>query len=104
MIRIKRDAGYADRIRAYKIVLDDNVIGEIKNGEQVELNAPPGKHQLFLKIDWCSSNTINFESDTNTTEFECGSNLRGWKILLGVLYTTFLRNQYIWLRKVEFSG
>ena len=99
MIRIKRDSGYADRIRAYKIVLDGNVIGEIKNGQQLELNVPRGKHQLHLKIDWCRSNVVDFEMNDNTIEFECGSNLGGFKIVFSILYITFLRSQYIWLKK-----
>ncbi|HUU02656.1 MAG TPA: hypothetical protein VM425_14545 [Myxococcota bacterium] len=99
MIRITRDSGYADRIRAYKIVLDGNVIGEIRNGEQLELDVPPGKHKLHLKIDWCRSNFVDFETNGNTVEFECGSNLRGSKIFSSIIYVTFLRNKYIWLKK-----
>ncbi len=86
-------------IRSYKVVLDGNVIGEIGNGQQLELDVPPGRHQLHLTIDWCHSNSIDFEANGNTIEFECGSNLRGFKILLGILYMTFLRSQYIWLKK-----
>lgn len=99
MIRIKRDSGYADRIRAYKVVLDGDVIAEIRNGQQLELDVPPGRHRLHLKIDWCRSNYVDFEASENTIEFECGSNLRGFKILLALLYITFLRSQYIWLKK-----
>lgn len=99
MIRIKRDTGYADRIRAYKVVLDGNVIGEIRNGQQVEVDVAPGKHQLNLKIDWCRSNIVDFEMNQDAVEFECGSNLRGFKILFAIVYATFLRSQYIWLTK-----
>ncbi len=35
MIKIKRDLGYADRLRAYKVVLDGNVVGEVKNGKKL---------------------------------------------------------------------
>jgi len=35
MIKLKRDSGWADRARAYKVLLDDNIIGSIKNGEDV---------------------------------------------------------------------
>jgi len=101
LIRIKRDSGYADRLRAYKIVLDGNVVGEINNGQQLELNVTPGKHRLNLKIDWCRSNILDFEMNGNTIEFECGSNLRGIKVLLSILYVTFLRSQYIWLNRKQ---
>ena len=96
MIRIKRDTGYVDRLRAYKVVLDGNVIGEIRNGQQVEFDVAPGKHQL--KIDWCHSNIVNFEMNQDSVQFECGSNLRGFKVLLAIFYMIFLRSKYIWLK------
>ena len=34
MIRIERDSGYADNNRAYKVVLDGEASGEIRNGQQ----------------------------------------------------------------------
>jgi len=100
MIKIKRDSGYADRLRAYKIVVDGNVVGEIKNHQEIELDISHGKHELFLKIDWCRSNVVEFEWDGNgDIKFECGSNLRGLKILLSILYITFLHSKYIWLKE-----
>ncbi len=100
MIKIKRDSGYADKIRAYMIVLDGNVVGEINDGQQVELDVSRGMHELFLKIDWCRSNIEQFENDGRTAiEFNCGSNLRGWRILLYIVYATFLRRKYIWLKR-----
>jgi len=101
MIRIKRDSGYADRLRAYKVLLDGEVIGEISNDQQFEFDAAPGKHQIQLKIDWCTSNRVDFEKEQDTVEFECGSSLRGFRILLSILYVTILRNQYMWLKRKQ---
>lgn len=100
MIRIKRESGFKDSLRAYKIVMDGEIIGGIENGQVVDLNVPPGKHQLFLKIDWCRSNSIDFVCGQNIVEFECGNNIRGWRILFGIIYATFLRNKYLWLTKI----
>jgi len=98
MIRIKRDSAYADRLRAWKVVLDSNVVGEIRNGRQLELKVTPGKHRLQLKKYWCCSNIVDFEMNDCDIEFQCGSNLRGFKILLSIFYVTIFSNQYIWLR------
>jgi hypothetical protein len=98
MLTLKRDSGYADRARAYKVVLDGKVIGEIRNGEEKTFEISSGAHELVIKIDWCSSNTINF-NHVSTTRFNCGSNLRGAKIFLALIYVFFLRNQYVWLTK-----
>jgi len=100
IIRIKRDTGYADKIRAYKIILNGDVVGKIKDGEQVEIDVAPGNHQLKMKIDWCGSNIVEFEMNEKIIEFECGSNLRGskfWIPFIELKYIIFKRNQYIWL-------
>lgn len=99
MIRIKRYSGYPDRLRAYRIVLDGNVIGEIKNGQQLEMEVAPGKHQINLKIDWCRSNIVDSEMNQDIIEFGCGGNLRGFKILFAIFYVTFPRSQYMWLKR-----
>jgi len=99
MIKLKRDSGWADRARAYKVVLDDEVIGSIKNGEEKEFDVHVGRHELFLKIDWCSSNSISFDADGSVLNFECGSSLRGWKIFMAMIYIIFIRNKYLWLKQ-----
>ena len=101
MIRIKRDSGYADRFREYKVMLDDNIIGSIKNGAVQTLEVPPGKHRLQLKLDWCRSNTVEFETNSNVVDFECGSNVRGIKIFYWFAYISFLCNEYMWLKMIK---
>jgi hypothetical protein len=99
MLTITRMSAYPDKFRAYKIILDNNVVGEIRDGQSYSLEVPPGQHNLYLKIDWCTSNSIAFESDGTPVEFECGNDLRGLKLLVAILYVTVFANQYIWLRK-----
>lgn len=101
MLKLKRDSGWADRARAYKVVLDGKVMGEIKNGEEKMFDIAEGEHELVIKIDWCASNTVNFNKNGNATIFECGSNLRGVKIFLSLIYVIFMRNQYLWLAKIS---
>ena len=97
MIKIKRGSGYKDKIRAYKIVLDGKVTGEIKEGQEISLDTPKGPHQLYLKIDWCMSNKIDFDiKNDETINFECGNNT---KFGMALLYVTVLRKQYLWLKK-----
>lgn len=100
MIKIKRDSGYADLFRAYKVVLDGKAAAQIKNGQEIELEAPPGKHQLYLKLDWCRSNIVEFESGGGELKFECGSNLRDWKIFLAVVYAAIYPKEYMWLKRI----
>ena len=97
-ITLSRDSGYADRIRAYRVLIDGLEVGTISNGESMTFSVEPGPHEIVLKIDWCSSNTVKFDlSGNGTARFQCGSNLRGIGLLLSFYYIFFARNQYLWL-------
>ena|ERR1044072_2207815 len=98
-IAINRAQGYKDRLRDYKIELDDKVIGEIGPGKSVGFDIEPGKHWLRLKIDWCSSSYLDFDIvDGQTITFECGNNVPP---LLELFYIIFLRNQYLRVRQLD---
>jgi hypothetical protein len=79
MIRLKRRAEWADLLRSYKIIVDGNVMGTIRRGQEVTLEVEPGQHFMWLRIDWTGSNGISFVHDGSTLELECGSNFAGWK-------------------------
>lgn len=97
-IEVKRRKEFKDAIRAYQVELNDQAIGTIRTGESVSFNIPPGKHHLRMKIDWCSSNYLNFEiTDQQTLHFECGNNA---PIFAELIYVIFLRNQYLWLKQI----
>ncbi|MPM33947.1 hypothetical protein SDC9_80528 [bioreactor metagenome] len=100
MIKINRLSGYGDLARKYKVMLDDKQIGEIKDGESKCFQVEEGEHTLYLKIDWCKSNKVNFNaSKDEEVEFECGGSMRGWKLFLGLIYITFLKNKYLWIKE-----
>ena len=102
VITVRRGTSYADRFRAYNIVLDGAVIGKVKRGESVELQASPGHHAIMLKIDWCRSNEVEFNVGLDEKiYFECGSSLTGWKVLLAIFYLILLPHKYLWLQQVS---
>lgn len=99
-ITISRDSGYADRIRAYLVMLDGKELGRLKNGVTKTFPLEPGTHKLVMKIDWCGSNTISFSlADGESASFNCGSSLRGARMFLNLYYILFARDQYLWLRQ-----
>jgi hypothetical protein len=98
MIRIKRETNYPDRLRNYKVIVDEKEVGSLGSGETFETSISPGIHTLYLKIDWCRSNKIEFEvQDHETLEFTCGG-LSFFKTLIVWWYITFARNRYLWLK------
>ena len=64
-IIINRTSEYNNRLRDFKIYINDNLIGEIANGETKQFDIEPGKHKLIAKIDWCSSQVFEFETIAN---------------------------------------
>ena len=100
-LKITRDKGWADKLRSYKIIVDEKEIAEIKEGETVELDIDQGQHELYCMIAWCRSNKLTFDVNSlnEIKAFEVKSSLRGVKLLLCILYSSILRNSY--LRLIE---
>lgn len=97
-INVKREKQYADSLRKYKVVLDGKEIDTISRGKEKEFQITPGKHKIQLKVDWCQSNEIEFKIKKNEIlNFVCGSNLKGLKLFLSLLYITFWRNKYLYI-------
>lgn len=71
---VHRRKAFADCLRNYKIFIDGSQVGKIKNGETWSVEVPDGKHTLRLKIDWCGSEELTFDS---AGEFECQANTGG---------------------------
>jgi hypothetical protein len=98
-ISVSRDSGYADRLRDYRVLLDGAEIGRIGNGAAKQFEVPSGQHQLMIKIDWARSNIVAFDiSENQSARFLCGSNLRGWRIVLAIYYMSFGIRNYLWLK------
>ena len=96
LLRIVRDSGYADRLRAYMVVVDGETTGEIRNGETREFAVSGGQHDLALRIDWCGSKTIQFSVvEGNVATFDAKSNLRGPKLLAALWHALFAWNSWI---------
>jgi hypothetical protein len=48
----------ADVLRAYRVLIDDAEVGEIRRGQTVRYDVAPGAHKVHLEIDWCTSHTV----------------------------------------------
>jgi hypothetical protein len=100
LLKIVRDSGYADRLRAYGVIVDGKTVGEIKDGETKEFPLSDGQHELSLKIDWCGSQTIHFTTaQGDALTFDAKSNLRGPKVMAALWYALFARSSYLYLEQ-----
>lgn len=81
MVTISRNDSYIDRLRSYKIIIDDNYLDKIKADEITSIHLVPENQIIYLKIDWCRSNKVEFSILKNQTiEFEYSNTMKGWRI------------------------
>ena len=101
-IHLKRDSGYADQLRLYKILIDGKPVGGIGDGEEKTFEVESGTHTLQLKIDWGKSNPVKFDLRSGEMiRFTCASRARGLKVLLAIAYATVLSQRYIKLERTN---
>jgi hypothetical protein len=87
---------YADRLRAYDVLVDDERVGRLKHGEEASFEVEPGRHKVQLRIDWASSEprVIDLRAG-EVAELEC----RARNPLGAVYWITFGRRRYIRLEE-----
>jgi hypothetical protein len=99
MVISRKPGGWRDRARSYVILVDGEPIGKIKHGQCVELPVPHGRHELLLKIAWCTSRSITFDAQPgDVVEFFCEPGGPASAGLQNVLSNT---DQYIKLTQVD---
>lgn len=99
MLILHRD-NLLDTERDYKIIIDEKYYSKIKCGEIKYISLEEGKYTMYLKMDWCRSNKVTFEVlNDKILRFDCGNSMRGWKILLFLIYSTILKNKYLFLKQ-----
>ena len=54
--------GWRDSRRSYSVMLDGHKVAKVRRGERLELPVSAGHHELYLKIDWCTSQTVELEA------------------------------------------
>lgn len=68
-IVIRRDSGWSDFFRNYRIMLDGTFAAKVSAGQTVELDAPLGRHTLQARIDWQRTDLIDFTLGDTAVEF-----------------------------------
>lgn len=72
-----RQGGYADFMRAYRILVDDIEMGRIKRNSRLELTIPAGQHVIGAKIDWTCAAPIVIDAAPGGTVTAQVSNTHG---------------------------
>jgi hypothetical protein len=100
-IIISRPKQFADRIRAYELLIDGKTISKLKAGEEVRITLPENAKILTAKIDWCSSNEFNLSNVTANENIEVKNAIsrKLWISFFAVYAITFKKNAYLSISK-----
>ncbi len=64
---LHRPAAWADRLRAYRFVVDGEARGRIRLGEALSFEIQPGRHWAQARIDWTGSPQLEFAAASSET-------------------------------------
>jgi hypothetical protein len=53
--------GWRDRVRRYQVIIDGERVAMIKRGQRIDLPVTPGRHVVFLQIDWARSPQLDVD-------------------------------------------
>ena len=93
LIRIERGHHYTDALRAYRVFVDSEPRGVIKQGTAIDLPVADGRHEVLLKSDWARSPMLVVDVDAeHSALLECKPNRL---MPLGALAVLFTPSKYI---------
>ena len=55
---LSRPSQWMNRVRGYKVLINGNQVGIIKNAATEEYSVEPGTNSIECKLDWCGSRTL----------------------------------------------
>ena len=101
ILSLKRNSQWANRLRAFKILIDGKMVAKIKNKESIDLDLDPGVYRIQVKIDWCKTKALNITIQPyQTVRLETGCHYRGWKLWVPfiIFYYLFISpSSYLYL-------
>ncbi|MDP3521359.1 MAG: hypothetical protein Q8S02_12135 [Hydrogenophaga sp.] len=103
-LSVRRDIGYADKLRKYRIFVNDSEIGQLAEGAVLHQDVGEGPHTVEARIDWCSSRPLKLDALTSGHVVVVRSSLRGWRVVLALWYLIFNRQDYLTLELQSHSG
>jgi hypothetical protein len=99
-VEIKRVKQYANKARAIGIYINNKKVDTIRDGETKSFELDADENEIYVKIDSCKTKPLKIENAENETiKLELGSNLSGWRLLLGIYYITFKTSEYLYLKR-----
>jgi hypothetical protein len=91
-LTIRRPKELAGKIAWLNVYINGFVCGQIAPGSQIELSVPDRESEVFVKMNWCESNRIVIDSDTELKAYTNGG-------LLGATFRSLFRPKTTYILK-----
>lgn len=91
----REPVAWADRLRAYTLLVDGVPRGAVGQGETLDVDLPPGPCRIQMKIDWATSPELTVDGGRNVA-LRCRANASPFLV---PLYITIWRGKYIRLER-----
>lgn len=101
-IVVRRPKAWQDKLRAYKIVIDGEGVGTIREGEEKRFAVSPGNHILRLTIDWKGSREFEVSAaEDMPVLFEASPIKQPMPSVGAIIRMLFSREPYIRLEPIS---
>lgn len=99
LIEVQRvSGGYTEHLHPFKVVIDGGVAGQLGAGESGAFEVAPGSHKVFVKIDWCRSETVDVHlGGDQKANFRCETRAN---LLTDAYWATLGRRRYLRLTQL----
>jgi hypothetical protein len=54
----RRQRGSSSTFRAFRVLVDGNQVGKLRQGDELPVDVEPGTHAVQIKIDWAGSEPL----------------------------------------------
>src|SRR4051812_9592454 len=99
-LQVHRDRKpWIDRARAYKVMVDGQEVGRVRNGDSQSFEVAPGRHEVHMSIDWTRSPSVEVDVPAaGDAHLRCYANANPFTALW---YITVARNRYVGLELAD---
>jgi hypothetical protein len=98
-LTLRRDKGWADKIREYRILIDGAEVGRLGENDVLHHELSDGPHLIEARVDWCGSQPLRLEAASGDSDILVRSALRGWRVLFPLINIVFNRRGYLLLER-----
>jgi hypothetical protein len=98
---ISRPKQSADILRVYNLMIDGEIVAQLKAGEEVRVTLPENAKTLSATIDWCASNELLVSglSDGERLEVKNAISTKIWIPFFPLYAVIFKRKSYLSLHR-----